>query len=389
LWKKPPPKSNAQNTRSFALAAHCPTASHRIVWRCPPGWAKILLRVTPSESFARLLQGTTPLLALAPMQDVTTLEFMHVIARHGGPDIYWTEYFRVHGDSRPEKWILASILHNPTRKPIVAQMIGNDIPALVRTAKLLQKLPVAAIDLNLGCPAPIVYRKCAGGGLLRDPQKIDAIIGALREAVQIPFTVKTRIGFDSPAEFDRLLPVFARHPLDLLTIHARTVKQMYRPSVRYHLIAQAVAELKCPVLANGNIHSPGQARDVLAATHARGLMIGRGAIRNPWLFEQIRSELHGRPVRLPTGREVLAYLHELWDQEITPGVREAAQVQRMKKFANFIGEGVGPEFLFAIRRAATTANFWDVAKTCLDHDQPMALQPTEPQTDESSNPTAP
>src|ERR1700723_3231869 len=101
-------------------------------------------------------------------------------------------------------------------------MIGNDIPSLVRVAKELQQLPVAAIDLNLGCPAPVVYRKCAGGGLLREPAKIDAILGALREAVSIPLTLKTRIGFDSPEVFDELLQLFARHSIDLLTVHGRT-----------------------------------------------------------------------------------------------------------------------------------------------------------------------
>ncbi len=200
--------------------------------------------MTPHETFSALLKGDTPLLALAPMQDVTTLEFMRVMARYGGPDVYWTEYFRVHGDSRPEKWILDSITQNPTGRPIVAQLIGNDIPALVRTAKLLQQYPVAAIDLNLGCPAPIVYRKCAGGGLLREPQKIDAILGALRDAVTVPFTVKTRIGFESPGEFDALLKIFAKHPIDLLTVHARTVLQMYRPGVRYDLIAQGGAGIE-------------------------------------------------------------------------------------------------------------------------------------------------
>src|SRR5205823_4928218 len=89
----------------------------------------------------------TPILSLAPMQDVTTLEFMRVMAQYGGPDVYWTEFFRVHGDSRPEKWILDSITKNPTGRPVIAQMIGNDIPALVRNAKLLQQYPVAAIDL--------------------------------------------------------------------------------------------------------------------------------------------------------------------------------------------------------------------------------------------------
>lgn len=309
------------------------------------------------------------------MQDVTTLEFMRVIARYGGPEVYWTEYFRVHGDSRPEKWILDSITKNPTGRPVVAQLIGNDIPALVRTAKLLQKYPVAAIDLNLGCPAPIVYRKCAGGGLLREPARIDAILGALREAVTVPFTVKTRIGFDSPAEFDALLPVFARHAIDLLTVHARTVLQMYRPGVRYDLIAQAARELKCPVLANGNVFGAAQAKMLLAETGVRGLMIGRGAIRNPWLFDQIRAELRGETVKLPTGRELLAYIHELWDNEITPGIRESAQVQRMKKFTNFIGEGIGEKFLHDIRRVEATADFWRVCEAFLDHDEPMPLEP--------------
>jgi tRNA-dihydrouridine synthase len=331
--------------------------------------------MTPSETFSALLSGTAPLTALAPMQDVTTLEFMRVIDRYGGPEIYWTEYFRVHGDSRPEKWILDSITKNPTGKPVVAQLIGNDIPALVRNARLLQKFPVAAIDLNLGCPAPIVYRKCAGGGLLREPQRIDAILGALRDAVTIPFTVKTRIGFESAAEFDALLPLFAKHPIDLLTVHARTVTQMYRPGVRYDLIAQAASAMKCPVLLNGNVFSAAQAKQLLAETKVCGLMIGRGAIRNPWLFDQIRAELRGEKIKLPAGREVLAYIHELWDNEITPGIKESAQVQRMKKFTNFIGEGIGVKFLHDIRRVATTADFWRVCEEFLDHDQPMTLEP--------------
>jgi tRNA-dihydrouridine synthase len=333
--------------------------------------------VTPSETFRQLLRAPAPLLTLAPMQDVTTLEFMRVVMRYGGPDIYWTEYFRVHSVSNLETWILDSITKNPTGRPIIAQLIGNDIPALVRTAKELQNFPVAAIDLNLGCPAPIVYRKCAGGGLLREPQRIDAILGALRDAVTIPFTVKTRLGFESPAEFDTLLPIFAKHSIDLLTVHARTVLQMYRPGVRYDLMAQAVRELKCPVLANGNIFSPTQAQALVADTGVRGLMIGRGAIRNPWLFEQIRQQLRGELVKLPLGRDVLAYLHELWDNEITPGIKESSQVQRMKKFMNFIGEALGEKFLHDIRRVENTANFWDVCNAFLDHAEPMTLVPVE------------
>ena len=336
--------------------------------------------MTPPESFLALLRGGGPLLALAPMQDVTDLAFWRVMARHGGADLYWTEYFRVHAGSHPEKYILDSITQNPTGRPVIAQMIGSDIPALVRTARALQQLPVAAVDLNLGCPAPVVCRKCAGGGLLRDPGKIDAILGALRAAVAIPFTVKTRIGFESPEGFDELLGLFAKHAIDLLTVHGRTVKQMYRPGVRYDLIARAAGRLACPVLANGNVHGAEQALAVLAETGARGLMIGRGVIRNPWLFRQIRQRQRGAAPTLPTGREVLAYIVELWEAQASPEARESAQVQRLKKFMNFIGEGLEPPepFLHDIRRVTTRADFFRVCAAFLDHDRPMRLEPAAP-----------
>ena len=329
--------------------------------------------MNPSEIFLNLLRERAPVLALAPMQDVTTLEFWRVLARYGGADACWTEYFRVHGNSRPDKWILRSIVENPTGRPVVAQLIGNDIPALVQTAKELQQFPVAAIELNLGCPAPVVYRKCAGGGLLREPRKIDAILGALRDAVTLPFTVKTRIGFASPAEFDTLLPLFAKHPIDLLTVHGRTVAQMYRPEsvMTSSRGRRANCAVRCSPTATFTVR---HRQALLAETGARGLMIGRGAIRNPWLFGQIRQQLRGEKPTLPAGRDVLAYIHALWDAEVTAGM-QPAQVQRMKKFMNFIGEGVGKQFLHEIRRVTTQAGFLRACEDSLNHDQPMALEP--------------
>src|SRR5437870_11118839 len=176
-----------------------------------------------------MLAGNEPILALAPMQDVTDLPFLDLMTRFGGADVYFTEYFRVHETSNLDKQILRSITENPTGRPAIAQMIGNDVPSLVRAARELQQYPIAAVDLNLGCPAPVVYRKCAGGGLLREPQRVDAILSALRDAVKIMFTVKTRIGFESPEVFSELLPIFAKRSLDLLTVHGRTGKEMYRP----------------------------------------------------------------------------------------------------------------------------------------------------------------
>jgi tRNA-dihydrouridine synthase len=333
---------------------------------------------TAIGNFAEQLAGSAPVLALAPMQDVTDLPFWRLLPQYGGADVYFTEYFRVHPTSNLERNILKSITDNPTGRPVIAQMIGNDVPALVRTARELQQYPIAAVDLNLGCPAPVVYRKCAGGGLLRNPEQVDAILGALRDAVtHTKFTVKTRLGFDTPDVFAELLPIFAKHSLDLLTVHGRTVKEMYRSEVHYEYIRAAVEQVGCPVLANGNVYSAEKADEVLRLTGARGLMIGRGAIRNPWLFEQIRQRRRGEAPFVPRGRDVLDYVCSLYEAVCSPDVRESAQVQKMKKYMNYLGMGVEPagQFLHQIRRVTTKSDFFRVCEEFLDHDEPMPLEP--------------
>lgn len=334
----------------------------------------------PVSEFDALLRGGAPVLTLAPMQDVTDLPFWRLISRYGGPDVYWTEYSRVHATSTLERSVRQAIEGNPTGRPAVAQLIGNDPEALVRTARELERMPIAAIDLNLGCPAPVVYRKCAGGGLLREPARIDRILGAMRDAIsRVRFTVKTRVGFADASGWDELLGIFGRHAIDLLTVHGRTVADMYRTEVRYDLIGRAVQAVRCPVLANGNVWSPARAAEVLGTTGARGLMIGRGCIRNPWLFEQIRAHRAGREVVPPRGREVLGYVEALYEATMPmEGFRERLQVEKMKKYMNFIGEGLEgvADFLHRIRRVEDRAGFFAVCRDHLDHERPMPLVPS-------------
>ena len=314
------------------------------------------------------------------MQDITDLPFWRVMHRYGGADLYYTEYLRVHRDSKPERHILRDIDENPTGRPVIAQMIGCDIPSLVRTARALQRHPVFGIDLNLGCPAPIVCRKSAGGGLLRTPEEIDAILGALRPVIDVQFTVKTRIGYDDPSEFDQLLEIFAAHKVDAFTVHGRTVRELYRTRVHLDRIRQAVERLQTPsvpVLANGNVLSVALARETLVATGAAGLMIGRGAIRNPWLFQQIRDDAAGRPVFQPTLRDLRAYIAHLYAEVRLPHLNEATNVARIKKYLNFIGQGIGPQeaFLYGIRRAATEAELFGLCDLHLDSEAPFPAEP--------------
>jgi tRNA-dihydrouridine synthase len=174
------------------------------------------------------LHPDLPLTALAPMQDVTNHWFMKVIAHYGSPDYFFTEYFRVNDTSRLNRSILAAITSNDTGRPIFAQMIGESIPDLVRTAKELCGYNIAGVDLNMGCPAPRIYRKNVGGGLLLSPEKVDRILGELRSAVNDrPLTVKMRVGFENTDTFYEILDLINRHSIDLLSLHGRTVKDMY------------------------------------------------------------------------------------------------------------------------------------------------------------------
>lgn len=319
------------------------------------------------------------LTALAPMQDVTNLHFMGVIAHYGNPDYYFTEYFRVYPTSSLDRHILRSITENPSGRPVFAQMIGESIPDLVRAARELSRYPVAGIDLNMGCPAPKIYRKNVGGGLLRDPAQIDQILGALREAVDGLFTVKMRIGFDSVEHFAAILALINRHNIDLLSLHGRTVKEMYRSHVHYDRIAEAVQQVNCPVLANGNVSSAVAAADVLAQTAAAGVMIGRAAIRNPWIFKQVRQHLSGQPVDSVTLAEVREYIEKLRNTMTASIFSERLRASYLKKYLNFIGQSVDAagEFLYCMRRAETEVELLSICDRFLLSD-PHAVFALEP-----------
>src|SRR4029453_16530874 len=127
----------------------------------------------------------------------------------------------------------------------------------------------------------------------------------------------------------------------------------------------------CPVLANGNVYSAPKAAEVLAATGARGLMIGRGAIRNPWLFHQIRQHQQGETIFVPRGLDVLEYVRALFETVCPPEMREAAKVQKMKKYLNYLGVGVEPtgQFLHEVRRVTTREDFFGVCEKFLGHEE--------------------
>lgn len=327
-----------------------------------------------------MLKGTM-LTSLAPMQDVTDLPFMKVMHRYGAPDYFFTEYFRVYPNSRLDRHILRSITENPSDRPVYAQLLGNSLDDIKRIVPQLENHPIAGVDLNVGCPAPKIYKNAAGGGLLRDIDRLERIVETLREAVQGSLSLKIRIGFDSFEPFEETIALVEKYSIDLLTIHARTVREAYRGEPHYEFVKKAVEALDCPVFANGNITSAAKANRVIKDTGATGVMIGRSAIRNPWIFRQVREFSHGNPIFQPTLADVRQYVDDLNEMCKEKIERERSRVNHLKKFLNFVGQSVDPDgrFMKAVRRCQDEETFF---KTCDEHliegdkaTQPFRIEP--------------
>ncbi len=296
------------------------------------------------------------LTALAPMQDVTDLAFMRTLARIGSlPDVFVTPYFRsttttcALGEAN-----LRCIRENETGVPIWAQLAGSDAAALVRDARALMQENIAGIDLNAGCPSPLVNRHGAGAGLLREPENFSRILEALR--AELPpgkFSVKCRLGWESEAEFPALLARIDAAEPDLVTVHARTRRGLYNASaLRPQCVDEAVRALRCPVLANGDVEIVEQVYCWLHSSGAAGVMIGRGAVRNPYLFRMLRGG------RKPTRREMKKYYAILLEEtgRILTRRTEKGHCNRMKKYLAFCYRDFSDEQQYHLRRCTDTAD---------------------------------
>lgn len=294
-------------------------------------------------------------LVLAPMQDVTDLAFMRTLHRIGSlPDAFITAYFRSTSTTCAlAEANLRCIDENETGIPILAQLAGSETPALLRDAHMLLSRPgVAGINLNAGCPSPLVNRHGAGAGLLRDLPRFADILKTLRHHLPAgTFSVKCRLGWDNPAlEFPRILDILASAAPDEAGIHARTRRQLYGGTPDFSHVRQAVDTLPCPVLANGDIATPGQAAECLRQTCAAGLMIGRGAVRNPYIFRQLR----GGPA--PSADEMRCYYSTLIEETGKVFLHkrtEKGHCNRMKKYLAFCYPDFPPDAEYRLRRCTS------------------------------------
>ena len=232
-------------------------------------------------------------LFLAPMEDVTDPAF-RLLCKRFGADLVYTEFVSADALIRSVKRTEQKLTILPEERPVAIQIYGRDIPTMVEAAKIVEQACPDILDLNFGCPVKKVAGKGAGSGMLRDIPKLLAITREVVKAVNIPVTVKTRLGWDDNSKIIvDLAEALQDCGIQALAIHGRTRAQMYTGDADWTLIGAVKnnPRMHIPIIGNGDVTTPQRARECFDRYGVDAVMIGRGAIGRPWIFEEIKHFL--------------------------------------------------------------------------------------------------
>lgn len=228
-------------------------------------------------------------LMLAPMEDVSDQPF-RLMCRQLGADIVYTEFISSEGLIRDIHVCLEKLRLAEGERPVGIQIFGSSVEVMVEAARIAERAGPELIDINIGCPVKSVASRGAGAGLLRDPDLMAAIVSGIVEAVDLPVTVKTRLGWDhNSIRIVENAQLFESLGVRAIAIHGRTRSQQRKGQADWDWIRRAKKAVSIPVFGNGDVKTPEDAVRMFDETGVDGVMIGRGAIANPWLFQQIKE----------------------------------------------------------------------------------------------------
>lgn len=236
--------------------------------------------------------GNRPVL-LAPMEDVTDLSF-RLICKEQGADMVYTEFVSADALIRNINSTTRKLSIDPGERPTAIQIYGREVDAMVEAAKIVEDARPDILDINFGCPVKKVAGKGAGAGMLRDIPKMIEITRAVVNAVKIPVTVKTRLGWDHNSKIIvELAEQLQDCGIKALTVHGRTRSQMYTGSADWEMIAQVKdnPRLTIPLIGNGDITTPKQVVEAFDRYGVDGVMVGRASIGAPWIFHDMKQML--------------------------------------------------------------------------------------------------
>ncbi len=301
---------------------------------------------------------------LAPMEGAGHPPFRAMVAERGGVGMLCTEFVRIHGGAVHPNLLKQAIVKVPGI-PLSVQVMGNDADLMAEAAGITARAGADVVDINLGCPMPRVVRKGVGAAMLKDPVLLGNVLRAMRAAVPGVLSAKIRAGFDADCDASQHAVTIARvvedSGVDFIAVHPRRRADFYTGVADWRIVAELRSALRIPVIGNGDIWYASDFARMRRETGCDGVMVGRPALRNPWIFGQAASLEAGEEPFAPSGEDVVAYL-----EECATRIGDAYErpIGRLKEIARYIGRAVPDDFAFQREalRALTVEALLDVAR---------------------------
>jgi nifR3 family TIM-barrel protein len=274
------------------------------------------------------------------MAGVTDRDFRLIVRRVGGVGLVTMEFISSRALLEGHKKTLELLHFTEEERPISIQIYGSDVATMAEAARRVEELGPDVCDINMGCPANKVLKGCAGAALMGDLGLAEKMIREVRRVLSIPLTVKFRLGLDdSNRSFLELGRICEDNGVDAVSLHARTAKQMFSGEAEWPEIARLKEALSIPVFGNGDVRCADDALRMLQETGCDGVLIGRGATKNPWIFRQIAARLSGGELPEPSVQDrrdlILNHFRLLADRE----PRNYA-LHKLRKFTGWYTHGL-------------------------------------------------
>ncbi len=237
------------------------------------------------------MDAPRPIMALSPMADFTDLPFCRLVRECSGKEVI---IFRemasaeaiIRGNQRTDK--ICEL--DPVEHPVIQQLFGSDPTVMAEAAKIIMRdHKPDGIDINMGCPVPKAVNQFNGASLMKDVERASEIVKAVKDAINVPLSVKTRLGWDKPNDVIEFVKRLEDAGADAIEIHGRTKTQGYSGVADWDAVGKAISELSIPAFVNGDIVDAETAKEALSKSGAQGFLIARGALGRPWIFKRIRE----------------------------------------------------------------------------------------------------
>lgn len=290
------------------------------------------------------IAGRTIRTVLAPMEGVSHPTFRALMGARGGLDLVCTEFVRISPAPLSPKQMRRAVefADGPDGQPLPlsVQVMGNDAAKMAEAAALVADAGASVVDVNMGCPMPRVVRKGVGAAMLKDPALLRDVLGQMREKTPGLLSAKIRAGFDDAANVVRIARVVEEAGADFIAVHPRRRCDFYEGVADWRIVRTLADELSIPVIGNGDVWYAADALRMERETGCAAVMIGRPAMRNPWIFQQIEDLRAGREPFAPSGDDLLAWLHEVSAIYARVFHKKRGPIGKLKELVRWFGRAV-------------------------------------------------